>query len=132
MRPLLWRSVERANIIDYRFNDVDKTTRRRNNNKIRRDSNQNQGNSLSKEITTTRSEPGGYVMTKISGTGSIFISGVLTGSWYARTVNTNTRTNDEIVQVADAIDSDSDEVSNCDIEDSYFVSYDEEITNLHE
>ena len=67
-------------------------------------------------------------------TGSILIDGMLAEGEYARTVNTNTHTNDEKVHVAGFIDSDSysDEGSNCDTEDSSFVVDDEEISSLHE
>ena len=67
-------------------------------------------------------------------TGSILIDGMLAEGEYARTVNTNTHTNDEKVHVAGFIDSDSysDEVSNCCIENSDSVDDDEEMTNFHE
>ena len=65
---------------------------------------------------------------------SIFLSGILTESEDARTVNTYTHTNDETVQVADVIDSDSesDEGSKFDMEYSDFAVDYEEITNFHE
>ena len=48
---------------------------------------------------------------------------ILTEIKYARTINTNTHTNDESVHVADIIgrDGDSDEGSNYNMEDSYFL-----------
>ena len=53
---------------------------------------------------------------------------------YTRTVNNNTYTNDEMVQVEDVINNDieSDDGSNCNMEDSDFVVDDEEITNLND
>ena len=55
-------------------------------------------------------------------------------SEYPRSVDTYTNNNEETVQVAYVIETDteSDEFSNCDMEDSYFVVEDEDITNLHE
>ena len=127
---LLRRILERANIIDYIFNDVNKNLIRRNNNKIRRDPNHNQENDLSEASAATRSELGGYLSTTTSGTGSILLAGILAESEYARTVITNSHNNDETVQVVDIIDSE--ESSNYDMEDPDFVDDDENITNLYE
>ena len=65
---------------------------------------------------------GGYGSTTTGGTGSVFISGILTEIGNKSTINTNTHTNDETVKVRDIIysDSESGEGSNCDTEDSYF------------
>ena len=63
---------------------------------------------MSESNATTRSKHGGYESTKIGGTGSILLAGKFTDSEDERTVNTNTHTNDETVQVVDVIDSDSD------------------------
>ena len=52
----------------------------------------------------------------------------------ARTVNTNKHNNYEIVQVVDAIDSDSDigSDSKCCMEDSAFLVDNEDISNMYE
>ena len=120
------RGLERANIIDYRFNEGNNDIRGSNKNKIRRDTNHNKENNL---------EVGGDGSTTATtgGTGSIFLAGVWTGIEYTRSVNTTTHTNDETVHTVDVIGSNSgiDEGSNSDMEDSYFVVDDEYIPNLH-
>ena len=96
--------MERANIIDYIFNKDNNTIKISNNNKINIDPNNNQENYLVKEIAITRSKLCGDGSNTTGGTRSILIAGILTESEYARTVNTNTHTNNEIAQVLDAID----------------------------
>ena len=134
MKNILRRSVERANIIAYRFNKVNKTKILRHSHKMIRDPNHNQENDLREASDTTRSKIGGYGSTTTGGTGSISLDGILAEIEYTRTVNTSTHTDYEIVKVVDVKDSDidSDEGSNCDIEDSDFVVDDEYITNFHE
>ena len=68
---------------------------------------------------TNQSELCGDGITTTGGTESILLAGILNKSEDTRTVNTNTHTNDEKVQVSDDIcsDSESNEGSNCDTED---------------
>ena len=66
---------------------------------------------MSEAISTTRNKLCVYGSTTTCGTRSIFLAVILNKSEDSRTVNTNTQTNDEIVQVTDFIDSDSE---NCD------------------
>ena len=89
---------------------------------------------MSEASVTTRSKLGGDGGTKYGGNRLIFLAVILTDIEDARTVNTNTHTNDETVTFADVISSDDeiDEGSNCDMEDSYFVVGGEYITYLHE
>ena len=56
---------------------------------------------------TTRSKLGRDRITTTGGTGSILLSGILTEIEDERTFNTNTHTNDEILQVADVINSEN-------------------------
>ena len=130
------RGLERANIIDYRFNEGNNDIRGSNKNKIRRDTNHNKENNLEEASATTCIKLGGDGSTTATtgGTGSIFLAGVWTGIEYTRSVNTTTHTNDEIVQGAYVIDSDieSYEGSNSNMEDSAFVVDNEDIQNLHE
>ena len=107
MKDILRIIVERANIIDYIFNEGNRNRRIRNNNKRRRDTNHNKENDLSEASDVNRSEIGGDGSTKTGGTGSILIYDLFAESEYERTVNTNTHNNDETVQVADVIYSDS-------------------------
>ena len=129
MKNISRRGLERANIIDYRFNEGNNDIRGSNKNKIRRDTNHNKENNLEEASATTCIKLGGDGSTTATtgGTGSIFLAGVWTGIEYTRSVNTTTHTNDETVQTVDVIGSNSgiDEGSNSDMEDSYFVVDDE-------
>ena len=93
MDNILRISVERDNIIDYRFHEVSNTRIIRNNNKIRRDPNHNQENVSEEERATTHSKLGGYGINTSGDTGSILIARILTESEDARTVNNNKHTN---------------------------------------
>ena len=95
--------MERANIIGYIFNDGNKTRIINNNNKIKRDHNNNQEDDLEEACDTTRSELGRYRITTTSETGSILIAGILNVTEGSRTVNNNTNTDSETVQVVDFI-----------------------------
>ena len=129
MKNISRRGLERANIIDYRFNEGNNDIRGSNKNKIRRDTNHNKENNLEEASATTCIKLGGDGSTTATtgGTGSIFLAGVCTGIEYTRSVNNTTHTNDETVQTVDVIGSNSgiDEGSNSDMEDSYFVVDDE-------
>ena len=59
-KKLLIRSVERANIIEYRFNEGNKTRRIRNNNKIRIDPNHKNNNTMSVVATDSIHDIGGF------------------------------------------------------------------------
>ena len=74
--------------------------------------------------TTIRKLDGDGISTTGSN-GPMFLAG--NESEYARTVKTNTHTNDKTLQVADVIysDSESDEGSNCCMEDSDYMVDDE-------
>ena len=117
----IWiRSLDRAKIIDYRFNEVNKTTRRRNNNKRKRYPNNNQENYLKEVNATTLSELGGDGSTTTSGTLWIWLDGILVESEYSRTINTDTHTNYDTVQVTDVVDSDSEIDKQADLNSANF------------
>ena len=67
-------------------------------------------------------------------TGSVLLSGIHTEIQDASTGNTTTQTNDEMVQVSDGIESDSEsvQVSECNIKHSDFVVNDKDIPNLYQ
>ena len=134
VKYILRRIVKRDNSIGYIFNKIKKTRRIINNNKIKRDTNHNQEHDLIKSSSTARSKLGGYGSTTNGGTGSIFLASILDKSGYANNDNTNSYMNDGPVKVSYLIDidSDSDEGSNCDIEDSDFMVDNEDIANFCE
>ena len=105
-----------------------------NNNKRIRDPNHKQENGLKEASDTTRIRIDGDGINTTDGTGSILLDGVLAKSEYLRTVNNATHNNNDTVQVACVIDngSNSDEVSNCNMEDLVFVVDDEDIPNFCE
>ena len=88
--------MERTNIINYRVKEGINTIMTSNNNKIVRDSNNNQENNLGESSATTRSKLGWYGNVS---TGTILCAGIFTGSEDASNANNNKHNNNETVNL---------------------------------
>ena len=85
--------------VGYRFNEENKSRIRISSIKRSIGYNNNQENDFEESSDTAGSEIGGYVITTTGGTGSIFLSGILTEIEDASNISTTVNNNNETIKV---------------------------------